>query len=570
MKANTTLLAAGMLLAALTSSFAQPAITADLTFTKITTGSIVNDGGYSYDCAWGDYDNDGFVDLFVVNDGSQAGQPNFLYRNNGDGTFTRMTSSGPIVTDVATCHGCAWGDYDNDGFLDMIVSNGGGGNQFLYRNNGNGTFSKITSSPVNAAGDCHSVRWGDYDNDGWLDLFMVKHNSGGNRLFHNNGDGTFTRITSGPLATDALPSWGAAWADYNNDGYLDLVLANDGTNSLYQNNRNGTFLKVTVGPVVTDVWNSRGVAWGDYDNDGFLDLFVAHARPFGTTNTGQDDSLYRNNGDGTFTRITNGPVVHSGGLSLSCAWADYDNDGFLDLFVTNWDVAGATNFLFHNTGDGTFTRVMEGSLVNDVAISNGCAWGDYDNDGFLDLFVANGNFQQNENNFLYRNNGNANAWIKLKLVGTASNRAAIGAKVRLKAVLGGQSRWQMREVSGGSGFGGQNDLRVNFGLGDATNIDIVRIEWPSGTVQELHDVAVRQFLTVTEPPRLSAARITNGVFAFILKGGRGFQYGIQHATNALDWLPAGFVTVTNFNGTVQFAEPVDMSASPRFYRAVSP
>jgi hypothetical protein len=190
---------------AVTSQVAK--LNVDPTFTKIATGQIVTDGGYSYDCAWGDYDDDGFVDLFVVNDGNAGGQSNWLYRNNGDGTFMRMTSSGSIVTDVATCHGCAWGDYDNDGFVDMMVSNGGGGNQFLYRNNGNGTFSKITSSPVNEPGDCHSVRWGDYDNDGWLDLFVVKHNSGGNRLFRNNGDGTFARITNGPLATDKFDSW---------------------------------------------------------------------------------------------------------------------------------------------------------------------------------------------------------------------------------------------------------------------------------------------------------------------------------------------------------------------------
>jgi hypothetical protein len=545
-------------------------LSVDPTFTKITTGRIVTDGGFSYDCAWGDYDNDGFVDLFVVNDGGPGGQSNWLYRNNGNGTFTRMAASGPIVTDVATCHGCAWGDYDNDGWLDMMVSNGGGGNQFLYRNNGNGTFSKITSSRVAEAGDCHSVRWGDYDNDGWLDLFLVKHDSGGNRLFRNQGDGSFTRITAGPLATDAFASWGASWGDYNNDGYLDLLLGNDGPNNLYQNNRDGTFLRITTGPVVTEFWNTKGMAWGDYDNDGFLDLFAAHSRLFGTSDPGQNDSLYHNNGDGTFSSVTNGAVVNSGGLSLSCAWGDYDNDGFLDLFVTNWDVGGATNFLFHNNGDGTFTRVMEGSQVNDVAISNGCAWGDYDNDGFLDLFVANGNFQRNENNYLYRNSGNSNGWINLKLVGTQSNRSAIGAKVRVRATIFGRSIWQLREISGGSGFGGQNDLRASFGLGDSTNVDLVRIEWPSGTVQELRDVVVKQFLTVTEPPRLGSPRLSNSEFGFTLKGGRGFQYAIQRSTNAVDWALAGSLTVTNFNGTAEFLEPLNLNLSPLLYRAVSP
>ena len=259
--------------------------------------------------------------------------------------------------------------------------------------------------------------------------------------------------------------------------------------------------------------------------------------------------------------------------SFGCTWGDYDNDGFLDLFVANG--GKENNFLYHNNGDGHFTKVTTGSPVNDGGESIGCAWGDYDNDGFLDLFVGNGgntfsDQDENQRNFLYRNNGNSNNWLVMKLVGTVSNRSAIGSKVRVSTLMGGTNRWQLREISGGDAFGGQNGLRAHFGLGDATNIDTVRIEWPSGAMQELHDVAVKQFLTVTEPPRLSSSRITNGVFAFTLKGGRGFQYGIQRSTNAHDWVLAGSVTVTNLNGAAQFNEPVDMNDSLRLYRAVLP
>src|SRR4029453_2374792 len=176
-----------------------------------------------------------------------------------------------------------------------------------------------------------------------------------------------------------------------------------------------------------------------------------------------------------------------------CQWADYDNDGFLDLFVAN--SSGQNESLYRNNGEGTFAKVTTGSTGSDGGNSGGCAWGDYDNDGFLDLFVPN--WQGSRPNFLYRNNGNSNAWLKVPCRGTQSNRDAIGAKVRVKASFRGTERWQVREVSGGIGFG--QTPYANFGLGDATNAQIVRIEWPSGTVEELSDVAVKQFLTVTEP-----------------------------------------------------------------------
>jgi len=205
------------------------------------------------------------------------------------------------------------------------------------------------------------------------------------------------------------------------------------------------------------------------------------------------------------------------------------------------------NFLYHNNGDGTFMNVRSGAIVNYGGASDGRAWGDFNNDGFVDLFVSNflgQSGQPPQHNFLYRNNGNSNAWLNVKLVGTVSNRSAIGAKVRVKATIGGRAMWRLREISGGGGFGSQNDMRTNFGLGDATNADTVRIEWPSGSVQELHNAEAKQFLTITEPPRLLAIS-TNDASQITLRGGRDFSYQIETSTNLPDWLPLGLLTITN-------------------------
>jgi hypothetical protein len=227
---------------------------------------------------------------------------------------------------------------------------------------------------------------------------------------------------------------------------------------------------------------------------------------------------------------------------------------------------GQNNVLYHNNGDGTFTRVTEGSVVNDGGNSVGCAWGDYDNDGFVDLFVSNGAFGNvSQHNFLYRNNGNSNNWIKIKLVGTVSNRSAIGAKVRIKATIGGKTVWQLREISGG---GEGQSLLAHFGLGNATNIDIVRIEWPSRFVQEMQDVAVKQFLTVTEPPRLKALGfLPDGSFQLSLTGGIGLSYDIQTSTDLAVW--SLLTTVTNTSRTISVIDTTAAGSGRRFYRALS-
>jgi hypothetical protein len=617
--------------AAGTAIVLSPALVVDPTFTKITAGPMVNEGGSSLGCSWGDYDNDEDLDLFVANG---FGQNNFLYRNNGDGTFTKITSGG-IVGDGGFSGSGVWGDYDNDGDLDLFVTNSSINNSppadFFYENNGNGTFTRITAgSFVNDTGGGFSSAWGDYDNDGFLDLFVANGAllaSQTSFLYHNGGDRTFTRITRGLIVSNPGQSTSCAWGDYDNDGFLDPFVANEaGQNSyLYRNNGNGTFELPNSRPF-QEFGNAQSSAWADYDNDGFLDLLVANT-------PANELSLYRNNGDATFTRLSG----ETSGLATSsrpangCAWADYDNDGLVDVFVPS---GSGPNFLYRNKGDGTFGRITVGSPTSETGVFyGGCAWGDYDNDGFPDLFVGNGV----GNNFLYRNNGNNNAWIKLKLVGTRSNRAAIGAKVRVKTVgrsalagaavpqtervarrdgealecagltalsLGGNAAsesmardvsmasesesavkpahskalraaaeppalWQMREISGGSGYGSQNDLRANFGLGDATAVDTLRIEWPSGIVQEMHDVAVKRFLTVVEPPRLAApVRLADGSVQFQLIGAAGIEFGVESSTDLVTWTP--LVSLTNKARIEVITDATAAAAGTRFYRAIGP
>jgi hypothetical protein len=459
-------------------------------FTKITEGDIVNDSGWSYGCAWADYNGDGFPDLFLDNNNPNHNKNNSLYLNNGDGTFTKITE-GPVVTDDGSSYGCTWGDYDNSGLPDLFVPNYNE-NNFLYQNNGGGTFTKITQGRiVNDAGRSTGCAWADCDNDGLLDLFVCNRDQV-NFLYHNEGNGTFARVAEGAIANDVDNSSGCAWGDYDDDGFPDLVVANVETpNCLYHNNGDGTFTKVTEGPVVTDTSRCNGASWGDLDNDGDLDLFVATG-VLGTYN----DLLYRNNGDGTFTKITDSPVVNDATWSGGGAWADFDNDGDLDLFVGGYD---GHNRLYENDGTGVFTSIDTGVVVTDGNYIMGSAWADYDRDGDLDLFTARNNYFGGAS-CLYRNDGNAGHWLSVRCIGTVSNRMAIGARVRVKAAIGGRDVWQMREVSSQTGGcnSGQSSVNASFGLGDAGVVDSLVVGWPSGIVQVLTGVPANQFLTVTE------------------------------------------------------------------------
>lgn len=312
---------------------------------------------------------------------------------------------------------------------------------------------------------------------------MFVANDGNNALYLNEGGGGFTKITDGDITIDGGDSYGCTWVDYNQDSHVDLFVANSGDNFLYTNKGDGTFTKVTDGAIVNDASNSQGGSWADLDNDGDFDLFVA--------NIG-NNALYRNNGDSTFTQVVADSVVLDGGASIGGAWGDFDNDGDLDLFVANAD--GQNNFLYANDGNGNFTKCKLGEIVTDGGNSAGVSWADFNGDGQLDLFVAN----KDGNNFLYFNHGNNNHWTSIVLEGIQSNAAGIGAEVSVLAKVSGAPVWQTRHISAQTGFGGQNSLSADFGLGDAILLEIVRIEWPSGKVQELPYCPVDMPIRISE------------------------------------------------------------------------
>jgi enediyne biosynthesis protein E4 len=470
-------------------------------FIKVTSGAIVNSGGNSLTAAWADVDSDGDLDLFVAN---YEGQKNFLYLNQGNGSFTAVTSGHPVDT-VGVWIGCAWADVDNDGDPDLVVVRYQA-EDHLYLNNG-GVFTLVPDALADsAAGHSHAPAWADYDRDGWLDLVVAR--GGGNSdqnaaLYRNTGAGILQTVTEGAVVSSGGYSTGAAWADYDHNGFPDLVIGNIWSSPLqvFRNDGPAGFVRVLDQPPALASGDFNGLAWGDYDNDGYLDLFAVQG------GVDRPNLLFRGDGHGGFIEVTDlAPSTDARVQSVGAAWADYDNDGDLDLFVASH---GALNYLYRNNGDGTFTKVTDSVVATDVGNSTGCAWGDYDGDGFLDLFVAN---WEGGNNFLYRNAGNGNSWLRVRCQGVRSNRDGIGAKVWVEAALNGTPVWQYREVTGGGTFGSQ-ELLAHFGLLDATRVSQLRIEWPSGNVQEFTDLAVNQvFLALEEDNSVLRIEPNGGLF----------------------------------------------------------
>jgi hypothetical protein len=472
---------------------------------------------------WGDINNDGFLDLIVPTHGLLRSHGPFVYLNNAGSTFTDIRRTSGITKhanlQARDWHGFSFGDFDADGNLDLYISIGAHQgtllkSDLLFRGLGDGTFENVThSSGIEIStnrGRCGF--WVDYDNDGKLDLF-VKNFEGVNRLYKNNGKGTFTQVADAAGLADAVrgtdEGFFCSFADYDNDGFMDVAFSGCCTvEALYRNQGDGTFVDVTAAAGLSPREPCQGIAWGDYDNDGFLDLYVARGNrgggPF-------ENTLYRNNGDGTFTNVTAKAGVAGGPNNWAALWGDYDNDGFLDLFIANPGInaegIGNANFLYHNNGDRTFTnRATEEGLAlqddNPVHLHKVAAWGDYNNDGFLDIIVKDGLGAESAGDVgaagfhrLFKNMGNSNHFIKVNLTGVQSNLHGIGARVTVTSNAG----MSFRQNNGGGGgeWGSQGSEPLHFGIGTATEAE-VEVIWPSGVVDILPSVAADSTITVVE------------------------------------------------------------------------
>ncbi|MEN8238323.1 MAG: PKD domain-containing protein [Actinomycetota bacterium] len=466
-------------------------------FTDVTDVAGVADSEHPhFGATWSDYNGDGLLDLYVVNG---AGDPfdvedeNVLFRNEGDGTFSDVTvETGTGDPYVAMRN--VWADYDRDGDLDLYSHNFQ--KSTLYQNNAN-VFTDVngTSGAGLEMEKGTGAAWGDYDNDGWLDIHATSF-PGTNALLHNNGDGTFTDVqpTSGMSLSAAV--MGNVWGDFDLDGDLDMALAavtDQDTTFLYENNGDGTFTDITVaaGIALEEGSSTAAVNWADYDNDGDWDLLITEVAHGGSKVIPNRMYLYENQGDKTFIDATAAAGLTPVGVGdfYDAAFADYDNDGDIDLYVGASDAA---NIMYQNNGDGTFSDVSTDLGVGLPMTGMGIIWGDYDNDGNLDLYVVqHGGAVPN---VLFHNQGGSNNWLQLELKGTVSNPDAIGARVTV--VANGQT--QMREVSGGSGFFSQHSLVQQFGLGASTTIDSIEIVWPSGIVQNVSGLTINERHLIVE------------------------------------------------------------------------
>jgi hypothetical protein len=500
-----------------------------------------------------DFDNDGWLDVYLANSPTvaTADQPasarSALWRNNHDGTFTDVTAHAG-VGEVGWAMGVTTGDYDNDGWTDLYVTCFGPNH--LFHNNGNGTFTDVTTRAGVA-----DPRWstgaafGDYDNDGKLDLIVANYvdlhldalpefgagkncvfrglpvqcgprglTGAGDSLFHNNGDGTFTDVSVAAGVSDPARRFGmgVAWCDFNADGRIDLYVANDsGPNYLYRNNGDGTFTEVGMssGTALSEDGTeqaSMGVAIGDYDHRGRWSIFV-------TNFSDEYNALYRHEKDFLFTDASYATRTAKASLPYvgwGTGFLDYDNDGWLDLMVVNGhvypqvDKAGAEvgyrepKLLYHNDRNGTFSDVTRdaGSALTIPAVSRGAAFGDIDNDGDIDVVVNN---LDGRVTVLRNDGGSASNYLTIELAGRTSNRSALGARVTVTA----GDLIQVEERRGGGSYLSQNDTRLHFGLQKRAMADRIEVRWPDGAVQSLTRVPANRFVTITEGEPPDAATI---------------------------------------------------------------
>jgi enediyne biosynthesis protein E4 len=476
-----------------------------------------------------DYDQDGFIDIYVcsgtwnveLNSGEKPEKMpgNHLYRNLGNGTFEDVTKKADVGGPWYSM-GVTVGDYNNDGYPDIFLSNYGA--NVLLKNTGKGSFTDITKRAGLAGGDLCSVGavWFDYDNDSYLDLYVsnylnfdpnykyyyapdgfpppMAYDSEPDKLYHNKGDGTFEDVTEamGIVDPDGR-AMGVGAVDYDDDGFVDVYVANDHSlNYLWHNEGGKKFTDVgtmsgTAFSQAGEATVSMAVDFADFNGDSLMDLFVS------------DDSycsLYENMGNGVFRDVANPSGISSQAAQFvgwSSSFVDFDHDGDMDIFKTNGALKhlyGQEDQMFENTGDGKFKDVSTdlGAYFQEENVGRGACLGDYDNDGDIDIYIVNLN---SLNKFLRNNKGNQNNWLIINLKGTTSNRDGIGARVKISA--GGKVQSTQKKST--TGYLSQNDPRLHFGLAKAESVDKIEIRWPSGKMQVLENVKANQILDVIEP-----------------------------------------------------------------------
>jgi hypothetical protein len=498
-------------------------------------------------CAFIDYDNDGYPDIILINGDDFSGHPHGgattlkLYHNNGNGTFTDVTRKAGLAVPMFGL-GVAVGDYDNDGFDDIFVT--ALGQSRLFHNNGNGTFSDVTKSAGMWGPNefSTSAAWVDYDRDGKLDLVVanyVQWSEQGDlyctldgahksyctpesykgtslRLWHNLGSGKFADATQkAGLGDPTSKSLGIAVLDYNGDGWPDLVIANDTQpNKLYLNKKDGTFEErgVAAGIGFSEDGIARagmGVDAADYDRSGQASVMISNF-------ANQMVSLYHNEGNGLF--VDEAPQSEVGRATLvtlgfGCFFFDYDNDGWQDIFVADGHIEdqiervqkrvsyAEPSHLFRNLGGGKFTEVTSqmGNVFAAPKVARAAAYADIDNDGFLDVLLTTNAGPA----YLFHNEGGTNHSLRVKLVGTKSNRDGIGAVIRVSA--GGDKQWKM--LRSGSSYLAQSELVLTFGLGALPKADALEIQWPSGQVDKLSNLNAGQAVTIEEGKGVVANRL---------------------------------------------------------------
>lgn len=462
-----------------------------------------------------DFDNDGRLDLAVTS--FEPAVPMALYHNSGDGTFEDRTSQAGLTGQLGGKY-LVQTDYNNDGLLDLFISRGAWFPlpmpQSLLRNDGGGRFTDVTRqaglrTPVSST----SSRWADYDNDGWLDFFMVGERPE-NHLYHNRGDGTFEDVSSkaGISQPGTLFCKGANWIDFDNDDYPDLFVSNlQGDARLFHNNRNGSFTDVTKSMGIDGPTNGFSCWAWDYDNDGWLDIFGTCfdytledivKGMLGQPHKRLSNRLFHNENGKRFTNKTKEAGLDLVFAAMGSNFGDFDNDGFLDFYLGTGDPDLSTlvpNRMFKNVDGRRFAEITGTSGTGHLQKGHGVSCADWDNDGDVDLFIEMGGAIPGDryHNILFQNPGQGNNWLVVKLVGKKTNRAAIGARIKV-VTAGDQPRTVQRHVSSGSSWGA-NPLQQHIGLAKAGRIDRLEIHWPtSGTTQVFRDIAVNQAIEVTE------------------------------------------------------------------------